>query len=411
VYPERIYFIQQVKSKLMKRRVFLPFLFVFMSVWSYGQLVNNGATLTIKDGAKLVVDNDVDNLTGSIVLEGTGTLEISGDLDNQGTFTAADDSTVKFYGSNDGTVTSNGAEYGHIILDKTASNLILGDDLILKKSFTFEGDDNLVILGSNDFILRSTGSMVSYDENEFFQADGTGTLTWEVPSAGSYIFPVGNEEMSNKHYSPLTVDFTASNIGANGSIEVNVVDEVHPQLLTNYADASPYLSRYWEVSTSNITDFAADLTGEYVDGDVTYNGAGSEDQLTGVSYSTEFSFQGTAGDDLNNLVTASISDNSGDLTGVNFYGSLDITAFLQGPYTSGSMTTSLNGILPLVSPYDAGVSVASIPNGNIVDWIKIEARDSGDPSSVIESYSKFILNDGQIVDLDGSSTPKFKDAP
>ena len=101
--------------------------------------------------------------------------------------------------------------------------------------------------------------------------------------------------------------------------------------------------------------------------------------------------------------------------------SLNIKAYLQGSYTPSGMMTTLNsqGLLPLSQPfnfppinYNGTESVSSIPNTNVVDWILIELRDAANAQSatvntVVERKAAFILNNGQIVDLDGTSFVPF----
>ena len=101
---------------------------------------------------------------------------------------------------------------------------------------------------------------------------------------------------------------------------------------------------------------------------------------------------------------------------------VELTAYLEGPYSGGNMSTTLNsyGDLPLSQPfnvapwnYDGDESVPSIPNVNIVDWILMEARNAVDAPSAttgtkIFRQAAFILNDGSVVDLDGTSNLEFK---
>jgi hypothetical protein len=101
--------------------------------------------------------------------------------------------------------------------------------------------------------------------------------------------------------------------------------------------------------------------------------------------------------------------------------SLNIKLFLQGNYTGSGMSTELNslGLLPLNQPfnippinYNGNESVTSIPNTNVVDWVLLELRDaanalSATSSSIVERKAAFILNNGQIVNLDGTSTIPF----
>ncbi len=111
---------------------------------------------------------------------------------------------------------------------------------------------------------------------------------------------------------------------------------------------------------------------------------------------------------------------------------LDLTVFLEGPFNGTSMNTDINSILPLNSPFDptlpyfgnplpdwyyaAGGSVGSIPVSTIVDWILVQLRDAGSPATAlpateIGTSSAFVLNNGKVVSLDGSSPVSFSVTP
>lgn len=103
---------------------------------------------------------------------------------------------------------------------------------------------------------------------------------------------------------------------------------------------------------------------------------------------------------------------------------VDITAFLEGPYNGTDMNTDLNSLsdFPLSQPYNqppwnyAGTeSASSIPNTDVVDWILLEIRDAIDapsaiPASTKASQAAFILKDGSIVGMDGSSSLQFNNS-
>jgi len=92
---------------------------------------------------------------------------------------------------------------------------------------------------------------------------------------------------------------------------------------------------------------------------------------------------------------------------------LSVKVFLEGPYAgAGEMSTTLNTILPLSSPYGTGETIGSIPNADIVDWILVEPRVASTPENATEATklagwpkSYFLKKDGSIVALDGSSLP------
>jgi len=90
--------------------------------------------------------------------------------------------------------------------------------------------------------------------------------------------------------------------------------------------------------------------------------------------------------------------------------------YLEGSYdeTTNLMTTELvtNNLLPLSQPfsgapwnYGGTESVATfndLPN-NVVDWVLVEARDEADNSIVVERKAAFLLDNGDVVEFDGTS--------
>ena len=95
--------------------------------------------------------------------------------------------------------------------------------------------------------------------------------------------------------------------------------------------------------------------------------------------------------------------------------SINIKVFLQGPYAgSGLMSTSINSSLPTTSPYQDINNNSAYLNGSnyvvvpysipsdITDWVQIEIRNS-DGTTVVESKSCFLRDNGQVIDPDGLS--------
>jgi hypothetical protein len=110
---------------------------------------------------------------------------------------------------------------------------------------------------------------------------------------------------------------------------------------------------------------------------------------------------------------------------------LDLKVYLEGPYNTGTgmMDTYLlsNGFLPLAQPFNptlpyygnatpfwlyAGAeAVAAIPAG-VVDWVMVEIRDAANGAAATgatmeEQFAAFLMEDGSIKDLDGTSLPVF----
>jgi len=388
-----------------RKFTFILGLFLFFLTNLSAQLVNNGATIVVKDGATLHVDSDVTNTTGTLQLEANATLEVSGDFvsETAATFDANANSTVKFFGATAKTIKSGGDDFGKILMSKDAAiDMSLVDAMEISTNLDFTpANNNILIIGTNNLTFGSTATVTNNDATHYIQADGSGVVKKDYTATGSFEFPIGDSD----EYSPLTADITAGTFGASADLAVNVVDAVHPN---KYSDAESHITRYWNVDATDITAFTATLTGTYTNADI----EGTEANIKGASHTTDWNFANASANNGLNTVTGNINANS-DFSGMNYYGKMaSLKAFLQGPFSGGTMTTTLNtnSLIPADSPYGTGETGVTIP-ADITDWIKIEIRDAADASNILNTYSKFIKNDGQIYELDGTSIPKFKDAP
>ncbi len=127
----------------------------------------------------------------------------------------------------------------------------------------------------------------------------------------------------------------------------------------------------------------------------------------------EPSYTGTTGD--KGSPGTNGQDQNLNVTTVTY--TLDLTVYLEGPFNGTDMNTSLNSdnLLPTSQPYNVAPwnyngteSVVAIPNENVVDWILVEIRDASSAAgatgtTLFARKAAFLLNDGSIVDLDGSS--------
>lgn len=100
---------------------------------------------------------------------------------------------------------------------------------------------------------------------------------------------------------------------------------------------------------------------------------------------------------------------------------LDVKAILEGPFNGTNMNTTLYTMdqIPLSQPYNTSPwnysgteTISSIPNANVVDWVLIEIRDatnaiSANASTIVEQQAAFLLSNGSVVGIDGSSMLSF----
>jgi hypothetical protein len=89
--------------------------------------------------------------------------------------------------------------------------------------------------------------------------------------------------------------------------------------------------------------------------------------------------------------------------------------FLEGPFITNTMSAYLRdaGLLPLNQPFNATPwnysgteNVINIPDG-MVDWVLVKLRTAASAASEVAARAAFLKNDGNIVDLDGSSEVRF----
>ncbi|MBN2174867.1 MAG: choice-of-anchor D domain-containing protein [Bacteroidales bacterium] len=100
---------------------------------------------------------------------------------------------------------------------------------------------------------------------------------------------------------------------------------------------------------------------------------------------------------------------------------LNLEIMLEGPFNGTDMNTTLNsfGYIPDNQPYslepwnyNGTESVTGMPNSDVVDWVLVELREtSGDassatPATMIARQAGFLLKDGTVVSIDGT-TPMF----
>ena len=373
--------------------------------WGQTLLYNDGATIKIQAGATLYVEGGVQN-TATGTIDNDGIIEIKGDFENLGTWEASQPNTLKFSGTTASNVTSaSGVAYQDVVVAKTGANVVLLSNMTVNDSLVFSGTgvSNLEN-GTFDVKLGPDAKAGGYDSDEYIVMTGTGGVVEKsVAANGTFEFPVGDAT----NYSPLTSVYTGTAYTA-ATIRTKVTDATHPN---KPADATEYISRYWDVDAAGITDYTNLLTGTYVPADLTLGTGGTAAQVKGAVYDgVEWSYAGasTSG----STVTGSTTDLLADFSGTNFFGRVNIIAYLNGAYnaTTGVMSTTLNtaGIIPLISPYlDAPDTVVSIPAG-VTDWVKLELRDTGSPTTILGKASAFIKSDGTIVGTDGVSLPTIK---
>lgn len=371
----------------------------------FGQtlLYNDGAMIKVQAGATLYVEGGIQN-TATGTIDNDGTIEVKGNFLNQGTWEASQANTIKFSGNTNSDVTPGSAVFHNVVIQKDATfNVNLLGNMTVNNNLDFNATGSSKILTNNfDVKLGTAATVTGHDADEYVATTGTGMMEKAVTADATFLFPVGDAV----DYSPISSTFTGTAYTA-ANIRARVNDLVHPN---KPADATDYISRFWDVNATGITGYSNTLTGTYVGSDLT----GTASLVKGAVYDgTVWSYAGASAG--SNTAIGTTNDATADFTGTNFFGQANLISFLQGAYntTTGVMTTTYSTnatieALMLNSPYtDAPASVTDVPTG-VTDWVKLELRDPASPTTVLGKVSAFIKSDGHIVGLDGTSVPVIK---
>jgi hypothetical protein len=410
------------------RKFTFTLLLSMLTLGMFAQLVNDGATITIKPGATLFVETDVtNNATGTINIEGNGILEVQGNLTNAGNLNTSSTSKVKFTGALASNLNAGNDSIANLELAKTAAvNVSLTGGLVVKNNLDFNSASaSKLSLGTNTITLAAAATTTGADADEYIVTGaagvaGTGTVKKNY-AAGAlasslYKFEVGDATA----YSPLESTITGT-AAASASLSVKANDITHPN---KPADADAYISRYWDVDALNMSPYSNALKGTFAASDIN----GTPANIKGASYETSSWSYAGAGGTASTDVTGTTGAATADFSGTNFYGKLNLRMWLAGPYNTSTheMNTSLNApsgtnwleTSALTSPYNASPYNASpasvsagffLANPTIVDWVMLELRDPATPTvATTNRSSAFIKKDGTVVGLDGTSNPTVK---
>jgi hypothetical protein len=90
--------------------------------------------------------------------------------------------------------------------------------------------------------------------------------------------------------------------------------------------------------------------------------------------------------------------------------------FLQGPFNSSSMQTTLNqgSYLPILQPYNAPPwnyngteNLGSGPSSTMVDWVLVELRNANNPSQIVARRAALLKNNGSLLEPNGNEGVVF----
>ncbi|MEO7988888.1 MAG: autotransporter-associated beta strand repeat-containing protein, partial [Chryseolinea sp.] len=297
---------------------------------TYNNLVTSGAGQKNSTGSVVTV-----NLNNSSVFDmASNALSVSGTITNTGTirFSGASNGlaisagTIEYYGAAQNITAGT---YNNLTINQSSGEALLSGDVVVNGTLTL-ASRNLNLNGFN-LILGSSATAISgapFSSSKMIIATGSSEVRKIFTAPGLFSFPIG-DNTGSLEYSPIDVNVNAGTFGTP-YVGVSVVDAKHP----NNASSTHFLSRYWNVTNTGITNVSVTTT--YVPLDIN----GVEASITAAQLNGTFS-QATNGW----IKYSALGGNT--LTATN------------APITSGQLSsfTGITGANPSVSITGGGVTV------------------------------------------------------
>jgi hypothetical protein len=395
----------------MKKNYFLSFL-LLAALSSKAQLVNNGGTITLQQGAYLVCTGNLTNTSGTITNDGR--IEVQGNFTNAGTYnsTANEDSLI-MSGSGNALLAPGSAILNFLTINKATNTdvVTLGGTTIV----------------NNRLDYLSGALSTDYAANPSYVLSAPRTAVFNFAAGREIAGSVKRTGWANG--TPVTFNSAQMQITTNGGSAVPTDITVTMVPLGDPSQAEREVKRKFLFAQNGGVGFTADvrfpyatteLNGNNVEANlVPWNLIGSEwtARLTPITKDAVNKFVATTGIDAASF--------TGEWKLADPHYAFAVTAYIKGAWNNptGLMRTTLNtsGLLPLTQPYNTvpfnypgTESVSSIPNTNIVDWVLVELRKpstglaaDAQPSTFIGRKAGFLLNNGTVVDLDGVTPLAF----
>jgi hypothetical protein len=201
----------------------------------------NGLRLVTTGNVQLVTNTDFTlDATSNLLSSATSTLLLNGAAQNLN-------------------LGSTATPLGNLVVAGTA-NKTLQSNASVATNLNFAGTNANLNLGNFNIAIADVATVTgAASATGFVNTNGTGQYLQGYTAVSNKIMHVG----TGTNYTPLTLNMAGATISPNAAIGVRATAGKDAN-----TDAANYLNRYWNITTNNITNVNATLSGVYVSGEL-----------------------------------------------------------------------------------------------------------------------------------------------
>jgi hypothetical protein len=248
---------------------------------------------TVQSGAQFVMSSYVLGVCGNWNLE-------------SGAIFTANAGEVQFNGASLQTIGGGQASvFPALMINNSGGGVTMQQPVVVNHLLTLS--NGVLRLGNHHLTLQPMVAVAGTPSvSRMIVTDGSGEMRKVLAQFARFTFPVG-EETGVAEYSPLTLSFFGGSITPGAIVGVRVVDAKHPSNLAG----NDFLTRYWSVTQTGITNPLVNFQFWYHDADI----AGNEANVAGVTFRSPAWWMIAPVNGSANTVSG-LSTSLGDLTGM-----------------------------------------------------------------------------------------------
>lgn len=205
------------------------------------------------------VDGNI-NVNASCLLLNSGSgFEVKGNIQNSGNISHQYKSgrQWKFSGTAEQTLGgSGGYSFSHMIVEKTAGDLVLNSGLTVDSKLEFVSGK--IEMGSVILTIDDSCTITGADSNSYIISGMNSRVRKRYPFS-TFVFPLGDASF----YSPFSLTYSSGTPGTNPSVDVGVATL---DTLNSYYENN--IKRFWHVNVNSITDLQVNASMIYCESDV-----------------------------------------------------------------------------------------------------------------------------------------------